>query len=72
MGKTTEIAHSYCAGLRTRYKYKMWDNPQIYNYRLNLYKKMGDIKHNRAGVETKSSENESSSDSPILKEILEN
>ncbi|HUV85233.1 MAG TPA: LAGLIDADG family homing endonuclease [Methanosarcinales archaeon] len=54
---------------RTRYKIKGNKDIPTREYRTNLYNKLKDIKHNRASVETKSSENESSSDSPILKEI---
>ncbi len=49
-------------------KYKF--NPDLYAERLEMYNRMKKIKRNRAGVETKPSENESSSDSPNLKEIL--
>ncbi len=57
---------------RTRYKYNMIDYPKIREYRENLYNKLREMKRNRAGVETKPSKNESSSDSPILGETLVN
>lgn len=44
-------------------------HPELYEYRTNLYNKMKALKRIRAGVEHNSSENESLSDVPNLKEI---